>query len=269
VYTEGRAKPRSNSYSTKGGECLNDSLIILIDEHSASASEIFAGAIQDNDRGIIIGRRSFGKGLVQEQSSLPGGAAIRLTIARYYTPTGRSIQKSYKNGTREYYDELHQRYTHGELKQADSVKFNKALKFKTPKGRIVYGGGGIMPDIFVPVDTAWYSDYFYNVREKGWIYRFAFLYSDIHRTDLEKIKNYSDMLEYLNKKDVLKEFTDYSAKIGIKATPADLKISGIYLENQLNALIIRNFFDNEGFYPVINLMDNTLQKAIIYSHGKN
>jgi carboxyl-terminal processing protease len=268
VYTEGRARPRANSYSTKGGECLNDSLVVLIDEYSASASEIFAGAIQDNDRGKIIGRRSFGKGLVQEQSPLPGGAAIRLTIARYYTPTGRSIQKSYKNGTKDYYDELHQRYAHGEFKQADSIKFNNSLKYTTPGGRIVYGGGGIMPDIFIPIDTSWFSEYFYKVREKGWIYRFAFQYSDLHRAELVKIRTYQKMLEHLNKCNILKEFIDYAAKNGIKATPNELKISGAYLQNQLEGLIIRNFFDNNGFYPVINTMDPTVQKATIYLYGK-
>jgi carboxyl-terminal processing protease len=268
VYTEGRSRPRTNSYSTKGGICLKDSLVVLIDEYTASASEIFAGAIQDNDRGMIIGRRSFGKGLVQEQSPLPGGAAIRLTIARYYTPTGRSIQKSYKNGTRNYYDELQQRYAHGEFKQADSTKFNDSLKFTTPRGRVVYGGGGIMPDIFVPLDTTWFSEYFYKVREKGWIYQFAFQYSDMHRAELLKLKSYLEIEKYLTQKNILKDFTLYAAKNGIRATPKDLRFSGAYLQNQLEALIVRNFFDNNGFYPVINAKDNTVQKAINYLNGK-
>lgn len=195
VYTKGRARRRTDSYSTPGGECLRDSLIVLVDETSASASEVFAGAIQDNDRGWVIGRRSFGKGLVQEQSLLPGGAAIRLTIARYYTPTGRCIQKPYNKGKDNYYDDLRNRYLHGEMEKADSIKFNDSLKFVTPKGRVVYGGGGIMPDIFVPVDTTSFSEYYYKIREKGLIYQFAFYYSDVNRSILNKFKNYQELVK--------------------------------------------------------------------------
>jgi carboxyl-terminal processing protease len=262
VYTEGRARSRSNSYSTPGGECLHDLLIVLLDETSASASEVFAGAIQDNDRGLIVGRRSFGKGLVQEQSLLPGGSAIRLTIARYYTPTGRCIQKPYNKGKDNYLEEVHKRFLHGEMEQADSIKFNDSLKYVTPRGHIVYGGGGIMPDFFVPIDTSAFSEYFYQVREKGLINNYAFYYSDTNRPLLSKFKTYHDLANYLKKKNILEKFVKYADEHGVKRNFNDLKISSSVLQVYLEATIVRNFFDNAGFYPMINSIDNTMHKAI-------
>jgi carboxyl-terminal processing protease len=262
VYTEGRARPRVESYSTPGGECLNDSLIILMNEMSASASEIVAGAIQDNDRGLVIGRRSFGKGLVQEPALLPGGAVVRLTIARYYTPSGRCIQKSYKNGNQKYYEEIHDRYVNGEFEQADSFKLVDTVKYTTPKGHVVYGGGGIKPDIFVPMDTSYYSDYYFRIRERTLVYDFAFLFSDAHRKDLNRIKTWDAMQEYLEKANVLASFVSYAAKKGIKPDNAGLKISGKYIQLQLEAFIIRNFFDNAGFYPLLNAADHAVLKAV-------
>lgn len=262
VYTEGRSRPKAESFSTPGGECLHDSLVILINESSASASEIVAGAIQDNDRGWIIGRRSYGKGLVQEPALLPGGAVVRLTIARYYTPSGRCIQKSYKNGNQKYYEEIRERFLNGEFEQADSIKNLDTVKYKTPKGRIVYGGGGIKPDYFVPIDTSYYSSYYYKIREKGLIYNFAFSYSDEKRLELGKIATYQDMQTYLQKADVLKTFISYAAKKGIQPNNNDLRLSGKHIQLQLEALIIRNFFDNAGFYPVINSADNAIRKAV-------
>lgn len=262
VYTEGRARSRSESFSTSGGECLHDSLVILMDEMSASASEIVAGAIQDNDRGWIIGRRSFGKGLVQEPALLPGGAIVRLTIARYYTPTGRCIQKSYKNGTQKYYEEIHDRFLNGEFEQADSIKPLDSLKFTTPKGRIVFGGGGIYPDYFVPLDTTYFSKYYYQVRDKGFLYSFAFAFSDEHREMLGKIAGYKKLQFRLQAMNILQAFIKYTEKRNIEPSKADLQISGKIIQVQLEALIIRNFYDNAGFYPVINTMDNTVDKAI-------
>ena len=177
-----------NSVQTKGGLATDIELVILIDEGSASASEILAGAIQDNDRGTIIGRRSFGKGLVQEQKTFADGSALRLTIARYYTPTGRSIQKPYTDGLEDYYNDLNVRYLNGEMESSDSIKFADSLKYTTPGGKVVYGGGGIMPDIFVPLDTTGISDYYIEIRNKGLLYRFALDYSDANRKELSRLK---------------------------------------------------------------------------------
>lgn len=262
VYTKGRARSKMESFSKPGGECLKDSVVVLIDEGSASASEILAGAIQDNDRGWILGRRSFGKGLVQEQSPLPGGAAIRLTIARYYTPSGRCIQKPYNKGKDNYYNELHNRMLHGEMEQADSIKFNGSLKYTTKKGRTVYGGGGIMPDIFIPLDTTEYSNYYYQLAEKGIVYRFAFHYSDVNRKSLEKHKGYQSMVKALKKENLLDKLADYAEKQGVKRSPAGLRTSASLLQTQLEAYIARNFFDNNGFYPIMNASDNTMKKAL-------
>lgn len=262
VYQKGRAKKQINSESTPGGVCVNDSLAILMDEYSASASEILAGAIQDNDRGWIVGRRSFGKGLVQEQSSLPGGSAIRLTIARYYTPTGRCIQKPYSDNTNNYYQELHNRYLHGEMTLADSTHFNDSLKFKTPGGRVVYGGGGIMPDYFVPLDTSGFSHYFANIRDKSLIYKYAFFYSDTYRAILTKFKTNRDLVSYLKKQDLKEKFIVYASKNGINGKYSDIVLSASLIENELEAYICRNFFDNDGFYPVINSIDKTIIKAL-------
>ena len=262
VYTEGRNRPRVNSYSTPGGECLNDSLVILINELTASASEIFAGAIQDNDRGLIIGRRSFGKGLVQEQSALPGGAAIRLTIARYYTPTGRCIQKPYDHGTRDYYEEIHERFLNGEFEQSDSIKFNDSLKYTTPKGRIVYGGGGIMPDIFVPLDTSFYNSMYFKIRDKGLLYKFAFEYSDANRRDFNKCKTYNQLQHKISNSNLFDRFVSYSLKTGIEDNASEIEKSRKYINNQLEALIVRNFFDNDGYFPVLNEEDSTVLKAV-------
>lgn len=262
VYTEGKARPRSNSHATKGGLCIGIEVAVLIDEFSASASEILAGAIQDNDRGLVIGRRSFGKGLVQEQIMLPDGSALRLTIARYYTPTGRSIQKPYTNGDSDDYEaDIMLRYQHGEFEHADSILFDDSLKYTTPKGRTVYGGGGIMPDVFVPLDTVGYSSYFEKIRNSGLIYRFAFDYVDRNRTKLKTLKTPVAIVNYLKKDKVLAKFIDYVQANGIPRDRKGLKISQVIIENQLYAYIARNIIDNEGFYPIIENIDNTLQRA--------
>jgi len=262
VYTEGNARKRENYTASRNGFFKDIELIVLIDESSASASEILAGAVQDNDRGLVIGRRSFGKGLVQEQNLLTDGSAIRLTIARYYTPTGRSIQKSYKDGSLEYYNDLTTRYQNGEYLDQDSIVFDDSLKFTTPGGRIVYGGGGIMPDIFIPLDTSGVTNYLRSVRNKGLIYRFALEYSDIHRDKLTMFKTLEEAQSYLFKNSVLKSFTDFAEENGLPLNKRELLISKEIIETQLHAYIIRNIFDNEGFYPVIEKIDNTLQFAI-------
>ena len=262
VYTRGRARPRSEILATNKGVFLKGDLVVLIDEWSASASEILAGAIQDNDRGTIIGRRSFGKGLVQEPMMFSDGSAMRLTIARYYTPTGRSIQKPYNNGSDEYYSDLNERFENGEFAEKDSIHFSDSLKYYTPGGKLVFGGGGIMPDIFIPIDTSYASGYFMKIRSKGLIYRFTFDYSDKNRQKLEKFENCNELIRYLDQINIYKRFIKYAGENGVKENPRDLEISGDIIKTQLFAYIARNFFNNEGFYYVYADSDRTLQKAI-------
>jgi carboxyl-terminal processing protease len=260
VYTKGRAQPRSEARATGKGEFETGDLVVLIDEWSASASEILAGALQDNDRATIIGRRSFGKGLVQEPVSFADGSGMRLTIARYYTPTGRSIQKSYKNGFDKYYDDLNERYSHGEFEVSDSIHFSDSLKFTTPGGRVVYGGGGIMPDKFVPADTSGVSSYFLKAR--AIIYRYALKYTDSNRETLKKFTESGELEKFLDKQALLDQFVKYAAANGIKKDPAGLKISGNIINTQIKAYIARNILDNKGFYPIWEEIDTTLKYAI-------
>jgi carboxyl-terminal processing protease len=260
VYTKGRASPRSEAKATGKGEFETGNLVVLIDEWSASASEILAGALQDNDRGTIIGRRSFGKGLVQEPIPFSDGSGMRLTIARYYTPTGRSIQKPYKDGYEKYYDDLNNRYIHGEFEVSDSIHFSDSLKFTTPGGHIVYGGGGIMPDKFVPVDTSGVSPYFLKVR--SYIYKFALKYTENHREVLKKYIEPGEMNKYLDKQALLDQFVQFAATNGIKKNPAGLKTSGAIIHTQLKAYIARNILDNKGFYPIWEQIDTTLKYTI-------
>jgi len=263
VYTQGKARPRQNQYSDEKSSCMNDKLIILIDEFSASASEILAGALQDNDKGTIVGRRSFGKGLVQEQIPLSDNSALRLTVARYYTPTGRSIQKHYTYGSEdEYYMDINNRYLHGEFEQVDSIKFADSLKYKTPGGKIVYGGGGIMPDVFVPLDTVGINRYFRIVSAKNLIYRYAFSVTDAKRATLQKFKTVKTLEAYLNTLGLLNGFEAYARKNNVVPKSGELKTSGNIIVTQLKAYIARDILDNDGFYPIISEIDNTLQKAI-------
>lgn len=262
VYTQGKARPKQEFHSTPGGLCTGIDLVILIDENSASASEILAGAIQDNDRGTLVGRRSFGKGLVQEQKPLADGSALRLTIARYYTPTGRSIQKPYSHDLHDYYADINARYLHGELENADSNKFADSLKYTTKGGKTVYGGGGIMPDIFVPLDTSGVTDYFANVRNQGLLYRYSLKYADDNRKVLSTFTTPQEFVKYLNSQNVLRKFIAFAAKEGVKENPREIRVSEKILRVQLNAYIARNFLDNDGFYPIIEEIDNTLEKAV-------
>lgn len=258
VYTEGKSQAKTDYLSTGRGDCQDLPIVILIDEFSASASEIFAGAIQDNDRGKIIGRRSFGKGLVQEQRMLPDGSAMRLTVARYYTPTGRCIQKSYTNGKEDYYNDINKRYVHGEFEKKDSIHFADSLKFKTPGGNIVYGGGGIMPDVFIPIDTTGYSNYFRELSRKGLIYKFAFYYVDEHRNEMKQFTSVDEILAYLKGKSLINDLIKYAEAKGVKLDKKGLKHSREIIQTQLEAYIARDLIDDEGYYPIIKKLDNTL-----------
>jgi carboxyl-terminal processing protease len=262
LYTEGLNQPRK-TYNASGRNTWKDvKVYVLIDEFSASASEIFAGAMQDNDRGLVIGRRSFGKGLVQEQIPLMDGSALRLTVARFYTPSGRCIQKSYENGNEEYFNDLYSRFSHMEQLSADSIQFNDSLKYQTKSGRIVYGGGGIMPDIFVPADTSGNSPYFDKIYRKGLIYTFAYNYADNNRETLTQFQTAEEFDAYLSKQNLLDEFVEYAREKGVPRDAKELNQSGKIIHTQLKAYIARNIIGEEGFYPIIRQIDNTLQKAI-------
>src|SRR3989339_768987 len=271
VYTYGKSRPKTNYFSTQKGFCIDLDVAILIDETSASASEIVAGAIQDNDRGTIIGRRSFGKGLVQEPVVFKDGSELRLTIARYYTPTGRCIQKPYTKGSADYYYELGERLMHGELEEADSIKFSDSLRYTTPKGRTVYGGGGIMPDIFIPLDTAGYTTYLRAVINKGLVYKFAFQYADNNRKKLSGFQDPEKLEFYLNGQNLSAEFNRFAALQGIKINPAsDTNAkAALLLNTQLKAYIARNILDDKGFYPIWHKVDDAVLKAVdVLEKGK-
>lgn len=263
VYTEGYNRPKKHFYASKKGNFEEKRLVVLIDEGSASASEIIAGAIQDNDRGLIIGRRSFGKGLVQEQLSLMDGSAIRLTVARYHTPTGRSIQKPYNEGREEYYKDFYHRIANGELENPNSIQFADSLKYTTPAGKIVYGGGGIMPDVYVALDSDPRFKFFNQLVNKGLIYKFAFDYTDIHRDKLNKnnsVKQFIDKFTVTNQ--LFDEFIEFAKEKGVDPDENGINESGEKIRNLIKAFIARNIFDDGGFYPIYLKTDKTFNKAL-------
>ena len=262
LYTEGQASPRKDFMSNGKGNFQNIPIDVLINEFSASASEIFAGAIQDNDRGKIIGRRSFGKGLVQEQRMLSDGSAIRLTVARYYTPSGRSIQKPYDHGNEDYYSDIYNRLLHGEFSEKDSISFDENLKYTTIGGRTVYGGGGIMPDIFVPADTTGNSRYLGEVSRTAYLYDYTFDFMDRHRQEMQDIKDYKELQAYLKQFDLVDEMADYAARRGLKRNEWGIRESGAIMRNRIEAYIARHLLDDDGFYPILGQMDTTLQEAV-------
>jgi len=263
VYTEGKSYPRFDANSDGSGSCINNPVVVLIDEFSASASEIFAGAIQDNDRGTIIGRRSFGKGLVQQQKPLSDGSAIRLTVAKYYTPSGRSIQKPYQNGNNEDYNmDIYNRFLHGEFYTRDSIQQADTVVYKTRSGRTVYGGGGIMPDIFIPRDTTDFTPYLNKVVNYAHLYQFAFAYTDKNRQQLSKYKDWKAMVGYLDSQNLLQEFVAYAEDKGVKAVPKEIKQSENFILTHLKAYISRNILGDPGFFPILFIDDETVNKAI-------
>jgi carboxyl-terminal processing protease len=263
VYTEGMHHPKEIARSSGNGLFERGELVVLVDEGTASAAEIVAGAIQDHDRGPIIGRRTFGKGLVQEPLDFKDGSSIRLTVARYYTPTGRCIQRPYRDGIDDYNSDYYHRFVNGEMEHPDSIRFPDSLKYKTPKGRTVYGGGGIMPDVFIPIDRDSSLLYYTHCMNKGLVYQFAFEYTDRNRV---RLMNYSNgdrfVKEFSVTAPVYTEFIKYAESKGVKREGKDLARSDERILNTLKAYIGRNLFDNNGFFPVLNQLDPAVIKAI-------
>lgn len=257
VYTQGKNRPRMNSYATRKGSCHDIKIAVLMDEWSASASEIFAGAIQDNDRGIVIGRRSFGKALVQEPTFFPDGSSLRLTVARYYTPTGRCIQKPYNKGKDNYYEDMYNSLIGNETLVIDSSK-----KYITSGGKVLYGGGGIQPDIVIPPDTSGLTPFFYDVVNKNLIYRFAWKYTDANRTKLKTFSGWLSLINYIEEQEVYKELLKYFSENDIIVPSSIEDRTEKILKTHLSAYISRNLFDDAGFYPIALSVDATFLRAL-------
>lgn len=264
VYTEDRHGQRVNEFSNGKGQYADTDIVVLVDEFSASSSEILAGAVQDNDRGLVIGRRTFGKGLVQAQIPFNDGSAMRLTVARYYTPTGRSIQKPYVNGDEKAYQmDLINRINHHELFSADSIHFDDSMKFTTPAGRTVYGGGGIMPDIFIPIDTMSTSDYYNKVWDGNVLYRYTMEFTDRNRKAIDNITSLQQLDALLSGENLVEDFVKYAERNGVARDEAGLAKSRKVIEAQIRAYIGRNTMNDEsGFYYNIFAIDDALQRAV-------
>jgi len=264
IVTQEGKEPRANAEyrAYRNGLFEEGAIIVLINEGSASGSEIVAGAIQDNDRGLIVGRRSFGKGLVQSMFRLTDGSELRLTIARYYTPSGRSIQKPYEKGLSAYNQDLHTRVEHGELFYADSIKFNDSLKYETSKGRTVYGGGGIMPDYFVPLDTGWDSRYYVKLRNNNVVREYALKYFQKNEKKLKNME-FSDFLSDFEISDkMVKEMVAMGEKFGVDYNEEGFKRSESLIKIITKASIARNTWGRESYYPVINDINEIFQEAL-------
>ena len=263
VYTQGRKYPRAEEFANGTGSCQKMPLVVLIDEGSASASEIFTGAIQDNDRGTVVGRRSFGKGLVQQPIDFSDGSAIRLTIARYYTPSGRCIQKPYVKGNDANYEmDILTRYEHGEFFSQDSIKQDQSQIFETSLGRPVYGGGGIMPDIFVPQDTTGMTSYYRMAVNRGLTIQFAFQYTDNHRAEMQKYETEESLLQYLKHQNILEQFARFAENKGLKRRNILMYKSQKLFETNLYGNIIYNMLGMEAYIEYLNKSDKTVLKAL-------
>ena len=263
VYSQGKAYPRYEATANGSGRFQQTPLVVLIDNFSASASEIFSGAMQDNDRATIIGRRSFGKGLVQQQMSFSDGSAVRLTVARYYTPSGRCIQKPYTLGDQEDYEkDLMERWEHGEFYSADSIHFADTTTYRTKGGRIVRGGGGIMPDVFVGRDTTLNTPWYNRCVNLAYTYQFAYQYTDKHRKQMERYKDWQSLEQYLLTQDVLREFVAYAKEKGVEPNEAEIQKSRPLMTRLLHAYIVRDMLGDDGFFPLFERDDEITKKAV-------
>ena len=263
VYSEGRAYPRYEATANGGGRFKDTPIVVLIDNFSASASEIFAGAMQDNDRATIIGRRSFGKGLVQQQMPFEDGSAVRLTVARYYTPSGRCIQKPYTLGDQEDYEkDLMERWEHGEFYSADSIHFADTTAYYTKSGRKMYGGGGIMPDVFVGRDTSLNTPWYNRCVNMAYTYQFAYKYTDAHRKQLSQYKDWQSLEKYLLSQNILREFVAFAKEKGIEPNEAEIQKSRPLMTRLLNAYIVRNILGDDGFFPLFERDDEITKTAV-------
>lgn len=262
VYTQGRKSPRAEYRSNGKGSYQHIPMVVLINEGTASAAEIFAGAMQDNDRATIVGRRSFGKGLVQQQIQFPDGSMIRLTVARYYTPSGRCIQKPFKPGDNaDYENDLLARYRHGEFFSQDSIK-HVGPAYHTHNGRTVYGGGGITPDIFVPEDTSHVTSYYKEAAMSGLILQYAFNYTDQHRPILSKFTEMMPLANYLDRQNLVNDFANYAARYGLRRRNLMIMRSHTLLQNYIDSRIIYNILDEQAWIEYLNLSDETVKAAL-------